>query len=443
MKKTIHYLSIALLFCIQTGQAQNGDRLTRPEFEAVVEKYNYISKHYPERWDRINMEMIKAHKRNEHQRPIEGRCGKNVFWKIDTNAYKIIISGNGDMDYSYFDHNWFMGVYYWYIESVEFGDEITSVCEAAFENLLIQRVSLGKSIKKISHHAFSYCRLLWDLRGVDNISSIEDSAFVYTGVLNISLPSVEYVGAGAFRSSEIMRIVFSSNLRTLREQAFYGCPNLRMAVFSQETKSKLRNIEDNVFENCYNLNSVQLPPKILSIGKDAFSNCEELKEINIPNTVNTIGEGAFYGCADIKKVNLPPKIKEIPDGCFNGCFELSEIKIPNGVTKLGRRALSNTSFEKIVLPEGIKEIGVECFYLCDLMINAELPSTITTIGSGAFESTPLLQTITVKATTPPAIEEQKLSQETKIIVPCDAVDRYKSAVGWAEIKNQVKCSTEK
>jgi hypothetical protein len=405
-------------------------------FYSLINDYNYVETHYPEKWSRISTEMTKIHKMHKRNWPTSGQCGKNVFWKIDTNNYRMIISGKGKMDYSFFDYRWFVGVYSWHIESVEIKDGVSSICEAAFENLKIQRVTLGKSLKTISNHAFSYCLLLSDIKGGENISFIGDSAFMYTGMLyNLNLSSIEQIGSGAFRRSEIINITMGGELKKLGKEAFYGCVSLKTVLINS-----LKEIEDKTFEGCYNLKYVLLPANLLYLGKDIFSGCEELKEIILPNTILKIGDNAFYNCTKLKKINIPPKIREVPNSCFSGCFALSNIEIPEGSVKLGKRAFSNTSLENILIPEGITEIGEECFYLCDLMLNAELPSTITTIKRAAFASTPLLKTIKLKAITPPVLEEPNLMPETIIAPPCGAVEKYKEAKGWTDIKNQIKCN---
>ncbi len=82
----------------------------------------------------------------------------------------------------------------------------------------------------------------------------------------------------------------------------------------------------------------------------------ELNAIEFPSTLRTIGKKAFKGCSSLKKVKLPDGITEIPEGCFEQCEYLKKIYIPDSVTSIQEDAfLGCIRLRKLTLPEDLEE----------------------------------------------------------------------------------------
>ena len=96
-----------------------------------------------------------------------------------------------------------------------------------------------------------------------------------------------------------------------------------------EFKKPITSIPDEIFSNCVNLTSIELPGTITSIGEDAFYNCVRLKSITIPNSVTEIGDFAFFCCSSLTSVYC--KAKTPPTGgtsMFNGNAMGRKIYVP-------------------------------------------------------------------------------------------------------------------
>jgi hypothetical protein len=87
----------------------------------------------------------------------------------------------------------------------------------------------------------------------------------------------------------------------------------------------IKRINETVFKNCKNLESVIFPKSLKSIEKGAFENCENLTSITLPAGLKYIRDYAFTGCKRLKKVTLSQK------------------------TKIGHRAFDDSSVEFVYL----------------------------------------------------------------------------------------------
>ncbi len=102
--------------------------------------------------------------------------------------------------------------------------------------------------------------------------------------------------------------------------------------------------------------------KVTQIKAYAFLGNNKIKSVRIPETVTVIGEGAFEDCINLEEVNLPSKIKMIYSYTFDGCKKLKEITIPTGVYYIGEEAFADcVACESIVIPASVTKIGKFAF----------------------------------------------------------------------------------
>lgn len=116
---------------------------------------------------------------------------------------------------------------------------------------------------------------------------------------------------------------------------------------------------------------------VTSIGKRVFSvfpmsnidgaTCKisEVKAVNLvlPDTVVCVEKGGFAG-ATISKVTWSAKAKTIPDYCFCDCKSLAEVDGIGHITKIGKRAFTDTKIEKFIIPNTCKKVSDFCFAYC-------------------------------------------------------------------------------
>lgn len=103
-------------------------------------------------------------------------------------------------------------------------------------------------------------------------------------------------------------------------------------------------IAKNAFKNNKNIKRIVISKTIKSIGDNAFYGCSKLASVTIGENVETIGKSAFMNCILLKKIVIPKKVKKIGSKAFYGCKKLTNITIKT--TKLTTKTVGSKAFTK-------------------------------------------------------------------------------------------------
>ena len=130
---------------------------------------------------------------------------------------------------------------------------------------------------------------------------------------------------------------------------------------------------DTAFNNCTELESVEIGNSVNYIGERAFYNCSSLSSLSLPQNLNEIGNRAFAFCIDLQSVEIPSSVTKIDDGAFEKCSGMTSLRFDGGednsLERIGDSAFSNcASISDIVLPSRVNYIGNYAFYNCSRLI---------------------------------------------------------------------------
>lgn len=189
-----------------------------------------------------------------------------------------------------------------------------------------------ENIKIIAENAFRY-KNIKKLLNLPKLSGIDKAAFADCDIEKIDLTNVETISANAFYSSDLINVK-ADNLKFLGPQAFTYS---KIETFSSKTISV---IPKKCFMFCNSLKKVEIP-NVREIHNNAFAYCENLEEIVLPKTLTYLGAGAFRDCENLKCVvfnEIPSKrcaasFEEIIIEVFDGCNSLNKIVIPKDFPK--------------------------------------------------------------------------------------------------------------
>ena len=144
-------------------------------------------------------------------------------------------------------------------------------------------------------------------------------------------------------------------------------------------------IGDGCFRDNDDLEEVEIPYGIRSIGAEAFYRCTELGKITLSTTVNTIGDRAFAHTA-IASMRVPGSVHTIGSEAFLGCRELLNIAFEGGVEDAGDTfpTSDGSGSGSVVMSEGVRTLGSRVFIDCVNLTRMRVPASVTAIGEYAI-----------------------------------------------------------
>ncbi len=137
---------------------------------------------------------------------------------------------------------------------------------------------------------------------------------------------------------------------------------------------------------------------VTSIEKKAFKGCSNLNKIDLPSGLKSIGEFAFDDCSNLKEIKLPSKVMKIENWAFDRCTSLVGIYVDpeneyyqsiEGVLfdKSGAELLrypAGRIEENYVIPAKVRKIGNSAFDSCNNLIEVKLSPSVWIIEDFAF-----------------------------------------------------------
>ena len=207
---------------------------------------------------------------------------------------------------------------------------------------------------------------------------------------------------------------YFSNVKWLHAEAFSGCTSLQSI--------SLKNIESTGYDALKQTALSHVDAPLLGfVNNYAFTEISSDFSINLPSCT-TIYKNGFYK-SGLQKIS---------------CTNLLEIQ-DNG--------LKDTRLKEIFLPN-VKTIGIDGLNLCPYLAKVDIGGNATSIGNFAFGNSTSLETLIVRATTPPSagrliLENTAIDSANGFIyVPDASVDAYKAASGWSTYASRIKPLSE-
>ena len=199
-------------------------------------------------------------------------------------------------------------------------------------------------------------------------------------------------------------------------------------------------IPQSCFNNCRKLKNIELPAGLTSIGNNAFSGCTSLALTELPAGVTSIGNNAFSGCTSLALTELPAGLTSIGDSAFQGCTSLALTELPAGLTSIGGMAFRDAGGTEMVIPDSVSlELGATFYGWHGHKVT--IGKGIMKMGSDLFWDSGVNRSegvLVMRSSTPPTLEgTHSYRGISKIYVPNDAVDAYKTATNWSALKNKI------
>ncbi|MCI7813971.1 MAG: leucine-rich repeat domain-containing protein [Lachnospiraceae bacterium] len=283
--------------------------------------------------------------------------------------------------------------------SITIPESVTQIGRDAFSYCyFLEEITIPKSVSHIGERVFDSC---YSLKNIDvdenNQTYLSEEGILFDkqktklicypagkGVEEVRFSEDQKQIQWRYTSREEAYMVPQS-VTEIADSAFAHCGFLKTIKISSSVVS----IGDRAFYACTGLSNMVLPESLEYIGAEAFSNCNDLTEIYIPQNVKEIGGGAFYACSSLEIIDVDLK-NSIYLSHKGVLFNKKETKmlqypsgkqdadyiIPEGVTSIGKRAISQNDFlETLTISQSVTKIEEEGIYYCQNLryfnVNAE------------------------------------------------------------------------
>ena len=255
--------------------------------------------------------------------------------------------------------------------------------------------------------AFYGCSNLREIKGLDNVNYIGDSAFRY---------------AKFIQDDEFVLPKFPKLTQLTRDYIFTSA---ELFDITDETFPALSYISGySMFYNTKNITKLSLTNLETISGYYTFKYCQDLKEINCPKLLRIYGQDCFRGCNKLSSINIPA-VSYIGSGAFQDCKALTYISLP-AVTTMSSIAFGYCTFSKIVLPS-LSKMNNDPFNGCRALVSVYLPNSIVcSATNNIFNNTPMR-----------SLYSEAGYKYGSIYVPMSLLSQYQSASYWSNLSSRI------
>ena len=209
-----------------------------------------------------------------------------------------------------------------------------------------------------------------------------------------------------FASTNIREVVFGNDIVTIGSGSFENCFNLE----NIELTSSVKTIESKAFKNCCNLKFIEMKEGLLEIQECVFEKCSKINSISIPSTVNNIYNNFISNSEMLTQIDVhianesyASKNGILYSKDFKSLIKCPENKSDDLVISQETEIIEDYAFFKskinsVRFSTNIKKIGNKSFFGCENLKNIQVSSTFNyTLGSSSFEDCKSLETVVLGA----------------------------------------------
>ena len=293
--------------------------------------------------------------------------------------------------------------------------------------------SLPKTLTVVGSYAFTNTQSLLqlDMPAVKDVGQYvfgdtdkkEGETSLASGIVTVSMPSLETVGVGLFRNCTALEsVTLNNNLKALGSYMFANCTALKNITLPEELtymstytfqksgltsivipskvqhmgnsadKEALTSHANYLFDGCADLTSVTLPAGLLTMGSYTFRNCTSLASVTyagyegeynaLPVNLSVLGSNSFESCA-IENIIIPEALEKSSSSVFKGCSLTTVVFNAINMTTTGVFK-DMESLTTVIFGDKVAYLAGQTFYGCTNLQNVTLPDSIETIKYDAF-----------------------------------------------------------
>lgn len=191
---------------------------------------------------------------------------------------------------------------------------VVGLSETHTEEIIVPGTFQGVPVIKIKEFAFYQKSRLRNLIISNNILVIEKSAFSNCeNLIDIELPeTIEQIGYNAFDGCTQLKYEKKEGLYYLGNKKnnyiYLAKAEKNISLSSVEEGCKL--IAPYAFMDCKDLEKVQIPFGVISIGRQGFDGCDKLKTVLLPRSIKFLDSFVFARCGKLSQLSFEGSSQE-------------------------------------------------------------------------------------------------------------------------------------
>ena len=246
-------------------------------------------------------------------------------------------------------------------EVVVLPESLRIIEKECFANNVIGSIELPSKLEYIGYQAFRECAGFKTIKFPETLKFIGDGAFAQTDITGkIVLPSnLKTLGNEAFAICERLEEVDFNRceIERLNTGLFEYCTELESV---KNISDNTLYIEDYAFYNCLSLKNIEIPRRLARIGNLVFygSGVTDVDMSSDGIQLKELKNNEFTFCGNLETVRFPESFESIALSTFDNCPNLKLIDFSKSRSLKGGEELSNLlsvyDMVEIKLPEHIK-----------------------------------------------------------------------------------------
>lgn len=246
-----------------------------------------------------------------------------------------------------------------------------------------------------------------DTNNTISITKYIGTSMVGTVPAAFHINGTEYkvISVDGFDETDVEMVILPDTIQTIDEEAFNNCDNL----ISINIPSSTKDIEAYAFAGCTQVTEINY--NAINCNSDLSTTKRKFEDVGRDNgailtigaNVTCIPSSMFYQSAfNLSKSVIRNLVFEDNSQCktigsraFGNC-NIGAMTLPNSLVSIDSYAFSNNSIMKsLIIPEGVTTLNANAFERWTNMINLEIPATVSKIGNSVFQGAESLESIVV------------------------------------------------